>query len=75
MRCKSNVRTCMKSKPWALSLVLPFFLSQPRLTFLKLGEFHARSRLASSIIPEGKRVACEQAIFFPKQRACSRAIK
>jgi len=49
MSCESNVR--MKSKAWALSLVPHFSLSQPRLTFLKLGEFHARSRLARSTIP------------------------
>ena len=55
MRCESNVR--MKSKAWVLSLVPHFSLSQLRLTFLKLGEFHARSRLARSTIPEGKCVA------------------
>ena len=52
MRCESNVR--MKSKAWALSLVPHFSLSQPRLTFLELGEFHAHSRLARSTIPERK---------------------
>ena len=52
MRCESNVR--MKSKAWALSLVPHFSLSQPRLTFLELGEFHVHSRLARSTIPEGK---------------------
>ena len=37
-----------------MSVVVPFFLSPPRLAFLEWGNFHARWRFVRLTIPEEK---------------------